>query len=135
MEAMSSTVAAAREKAISRLLRYASRAGFCLIIPLLALILSAAVPSTAAAHSASGTSLHNLQAAQALEPDVECCADLADHHSVDFCSTSGHCGACAAENPKAGSHEAALAGRIRATLTVLPAGLSSGPAGHPPKTA
>ena len=132
---MSSTVAAAREKTFSGLLRCVARAGFWLAIPVLALILSAAVPSTAVAHSASEPGSHSEQAAQALVPDMESCADLADHHGVDFCSTSGHCGACVADNPKARIHEAALAGRIRATLTVLPAGLSSAPAGHPPKTA
>lgn len=132
---MSIRLAAAREKAIAWPLRCVSRAGFWLAIPVLALILSAAVTSAAAAHSASNAGIHDVQASLALAPDVECCADLADHHSADFCSTFGHCGACAADNPKAGSHEAALAGRIRATLTVLPAGLSSGPSGHPPKTA
>ena len=135
MEAMSSRLAAAREKAITWHLRGISRAGFWLAISVLALIVIAAVPAAVGAHSTSDPSTHGVKAVHALAPAMECCADQADHHSADFCSKSGHCGACAATNADTIRHEAALADRIQARLTMLPAGLAFGPAGHPPKSA
>jgi len=105
-----------------------------LAVALVFLALNAASVSTAQAHPAS----HPMTDAISAElfgsvSDLACCDDLEGHHAAEACSFSGHCSACATSGIGADALAPSPTGRLRLKGMSLPAGLTSLPAGHPPK--
>lgn len=63
----------------------------------------------------------------------ECCDETDPRHTSGSCNSFGHCVACAVGSAGTPGPEFSPEACLELCLTILPAGLSSGPAGHPPK--
>lgn len=107
------------------------------MVPVVLLALGLATIQMADAHPVQHHSDHGLATALS---DVtlgspECCDDAEAGHTAGACSSFGHCVACATGNAGAFAPALSPEARIDPRLIILPAGLSSGPSGHPPKSA
>ncbi len=107
------------------------------MVSLILLSLGLATIYMADAHPVQHHSDHGLTTAlsDVASGSPECCDDADPGHAAGACSTSGHCVACATST--AGTIAPTLSPEARPDprLIVLPAGLTSDPAGRPPKSA
>jgi hypothetical protein len=104
-------------------------------LPLVLLALGISGNPKAEAHPVQVHFQHSVAGAVSdVAPDSRECCDEADHsHTTGSCSNFGHCAACAAGNAGVSTPDFSAEGCFGLPLIILPAGLSCGPAEHPPK--
>lgn len=106
------------------------------MVSLILLSLGLATIQMADAHPVQHHSDHGLAAtlSDVAPGSPQCCDDADPGHAAGACSNSGHCFACATSTAGALAPALSPEACLDPRLIVLPAGLTSDPAGRPPKS-